>query len=368
MRPRASNGQQRRTALLDNTGQELLGNGNWRLVVSVGLPFWASAGAVRTFALGVGPAGVNAASVSAASLIAEHLVLTAVALLFYMLSLAIGWPHRRRMAAALQHTVLLAAFTASVPPILLASQTALAFRLATAFDYLTTYALGLAVILGVRAALALRDADTARAQLQERGIRSHLYALRMQMNPHFAFNALNSIAALIDHDPPRARALLFSLSSLYQRTLQASRNDWHSVREEFAIAREYLDVQSVRAAGDFHFELLADEVTQGCVIPSLLLQPLVENAVLHGVTDDHHRLRIWVRAWRKVGASRELRLGVEVGNATNGMIPLRPRQRGLGLGNTEQRLVSVFGGHASLRSECPDVGSYVVYLDLPAVT
>jgi Histidine kinase len=346
---------------LENIERELLGNANWRLVVLVGLPFWASAGAVRTFSLGIGRTTVD-------SLVAQHLVLTAIALLFYLLSMAIGWPRRRRIAAALQHLVLLAAFAACVPPILLASQTALAFRLATAFDYLVTYTLGLAVILGVRATLALRDADTARAELQERSLRSHLYALRMQMNPHFAFNALNSIAALIDHDSSRARALLFSLSSLYQRTLQASRSDWHSLQEEFAIAREYLDVQSARAAGDFRFELLADDATRACMIPSLLLQPLVENAVLHGVADNRDALCIWVRAWRKGGPSRELRLGVEVGNSTDGMIPLRPQQRGLGLGNTEQRLASLFGSHANMRSECPDVGCYIVHLDLPAVT
>lgn len=354
--------------MAETAGKELLGTANWRLVLLVGLPFWVSAGAVHTFGLSVAPTGGGPVAVAdTTSLVAQHLVLTAIALLLYLLALAVGWPQRRRFAAALQHAVLLGAFAASVPPILLASQTALAFRMVTALDYLVTYVLGLAVILGVRAVLALREGEVARAEMQERGMRAHLYALRMQMNPHFAFNALNSIATLIDHDAPRARALLFSLSSLYQRTLQASRHEWHSLDEEFSIAREYLDVQKTRAAGKFHFEFVADDVTRQEQIPTLLLQPLVENAVLHGVAEDWQDLHIWVRAWRAGGLARPLRLGIEVGNSSNSLIPLRPDDRGLGLSNTEQRLASVYRGSASINCSCPDIGSYVVHLDLPVV-
>lgn len=347
---------------------ELLSNASWRLVVLVGLPFWASAGAVRTLGLSMTPSSHPVTvTTSAATLVVQHLALTAIALLLYLLSLTVGWPKHRRWSAALQHAVLLAAFAANVPPILLASQTALAFRMVTALDYLITYILGLAVILGVRAVVALRDGELERAAVQERGIRAHLYALRMQMNPHFAFNALNSIATLIEHDVPRARALLFSLSALYQRTLEASRNEWHSLEEEFSIAEHYLNVQRVRAAGRFDFEFLADEATRNVQIPALLLQPLVENAVLHGVAEDRHDLRIWVRAWRSGGPARPLRLGIEVGNSSNSLILLRPDRRGLGLDNTEQRLASIYRQTASIRCACPDLGSYVVTLNLPVV-
>lgn len=351
---------------MPNNRIAVLNPAGWRLVVLIGVPLWLSAGAVRTMSRSLAPAAESAAGpASTAALLAEHVSIGGIAIVLYILANAIGWPRGRRGAAALQHAVLLGAFTLCVPPILLASQAAPEFQLASTLDYLVTYLLGLAVILGVRGRLELRDAELAQAALKETATRAHLYALRMQMNPHFAFNTLNSIAALLERNPPRARALLFAMSGLFQRTLSASRQEWHTLDEELDIASDYLRIQSERAAQSIDFELSADSDTRQTRIPSLLLQPLIENAVLHGQADGRDRLRVWLRAWRFRSGAAPLRLCIEIGNSASGPISASVDRTGLGLGNTHQRLDSVYGERAQLSCACPDVGTFVVNLELP---
>ncbi len=129
-----------------------------------------------------------------------------------------------------------------------------------------------------RAELSLKQAETQRLQAQ-------LSALAAQMNPHLLFNALNTVAALISSDPPRAEETLLHLSDLYRGVLAAARKATHPLLDELRICRAYLDVEKARFGERLNVsvEVIGDRAIESLETPVLLLQPLVENALTHGL-------------------------------------------------------------------------------------
>jgi LytS/YehU family sensor histidine kinase len=237
--------------------------------------------------------------------------------------------------------------------------------LRNSLDYVLSYGFGLALILIVRTNLKLRELQLLRAALESGAMRAQMHALRMQLNPHFAFNALNSVAALLDRDPQRARGLLMSMSELFRRTLATANVEQHALAAELAIAESYLAIQRERFGARLSYEFQIDADTKTCSIPALLLQPLVENAIVHGVADDRHQLRVWLRAWIASGHDSPARLWIEVGNQSSGPIPKANKGNSLGLGTTQQRLQTAYGSLGNLQVQQPDLGTFVALLYLP---
>jgi two-component system sensor histidine kinase AlgZ len=186
----------------------------------------------------------------------------------------------------------------------------------------------LAVEMSRQAALDARDAE--------------LRALKAQINPHFLFNSLNSITALTTSDPGRAREMCIRLSDFLRRTLGLGEREdvaWH---EELDLTQAYLDVEQIRFGSRLQVKMRVDDKCGGCRVPPLVLQPLVENAVKHGIATMVDGGAIVVDSRVQDG-----QLCVTVENCYDPESPA-PRRHGLGLRNVRSRLETRFGSAARL--------------------
>ena len=191
--------------------------------------------------------------------------------------------------------------------------------------------------------------------------RAELSALRAQVHPHFLFNSLNTVSALIGYDPLKAREACLLLAEYLRGTLGAQEHPLVPLREEWALCQRYLAMEALRLGDRLRIEVSMEESAQDCEIPSLLLQPLVENAITHGIAPagEPGPLRVCARC----GSGR---LTVEL---ENGRDPAaRPRSGGgLGLANVRARLFGQYGNEATLRV-LRELDRFSVVLDLPANT
>jgi signal transduction histidine kinase len=170
-----------------------------------------------------------------------------------------------------------------------------------------------------------------RAELAE----ARLAALRAQLHPHFLFNSLNGIAALTEQRPAEARDMLSRLGDLLRRVLGTNETDRVTLASELEWLEDYIDLQRMRIGERVDFQFDVEPGAAGVLVPQLLLQPLVENALEHGLVDGSGTITI--RATRTDG---RVQLSVHdngVGYQTNG------RNGGIGLNNTMQRLKTIYG-------------------------
>ena len=173
----------------------------------------------------------------------------------------------------------------------------------------------------------------AAAQLREDVAQANLQALRAQINPHFLFNAMNAVVTLIGRDPAAARDMLVRLSELLRATLTAGDAQETSLAQELELTGRYLEIEQVRFADRLRVEVTADPTTLDLPVPRLLLQPLAENALRHGLAPRAAPGTLTVRATRDAG-------GLEVVVANDG-VPLAPhRPDGVGLATTRERLAT----------------------------
>jgi two-component system, LytTR family, sensor histidine kinase AlgZ len=188
------------------------------------------------------------------------------------------------------------------------------------------------------ALLAVEQSRESEIQARE----AELRALKAQINPHFLFNSLNSITALTTVDPARAREMCIRLSDFLRSTLGLGERESISWREELALARVYLDVEQVRFGSRLQVEMNVDEACQDCLVPPLVLQPLIENAVKHGIATlvDGGTIKV-------EGAMRNGQVEISVENGFDPDSP-SPRRHGIGLRNIRSRLETRFGEAATL--------------------
>jgi two-component system, LytTR family, sensor histidine kinase AlgZ len=189
--------------------------------------------------------------------------------------------------------------------------------------------------------LAMQASREAAVQARD----AELRALKAQVNPHFLFNSLNSIAALAVKDPPQAREMCILLSDFLRRTLGLGERESISWAEEIQLVSAYLDIERIRFGTRLHVEMQIDGACGECQVPPLLLQPLVENAVKHGIATmvDGGTIRVNSRL-------EEGLLQVFVENGYDAEAPA-PRRQGLGLRNVRNRLETSFGGAARLTTQ-----------------
>ena len=195
------------------------------------------------------------------------------------------------------------------------------------------------------------------AHLVKQLVEAELRALRAQINPHFLFNSLNSIAALITAEPEAAEEMIIRLSKIFRHVLTYHDRPFSSVNEEISFLQTYLEIEKVRF-GDrlqVHFEI--EESTSQLAIPTFILQPLVENSLKHGLGPKVGENLLTIRARQ---LSEHLELTVEdngVGANITKKIPGRDCT-GLGLRNVEERLQTVYRGNAQFSFESvPRLGS-----------
>jgi hypothetical protein len=203
-------------------------------------------------------------------------------------------------------------------------------------------------IVGAHAAFRWHEAwrveATMAAQLSSDLANAQLSALRSQLNPHFLFNSLNSIVTLIGKDPAAAERMVVRLAELLRVTLAVSAEQYVSLRRELDFVRHYLDIEQIRFNDRLTIDWHIDDDTLDAEIPALALQPLVENAIQHGVG-------------RMPGPGR-IMVGAQIEDATleltvrdNGPGPSAPRPRrgaGIGVTNLRERLERLYGGGGCL--------------------
>jgi two-component system sensor histidine kinase AlgZ len=221
------------------------------------------------------------------------------------------------------------------------------------------FLVALAAHYALMAVEAARDADRQRLGLLVLTRDAELRALRAQVDPHFLYNSLNSISALTSRDPAGARQMCLLLADFLRNTLDVSSRAHIPLRDELALADQFLTIEQVRFGPRLRIERHIDEAAASqCRVPPLILQPLVENAVTHGIAGllEGGAIRLDV-------ARRNGRLAIVLENPRDVAATPSPRQ-GLGLENVRQRLWAVFGRAATLETRA-DVERFTVELDLP---
>jgi sensor histidine kinase YesM len=200
--------------------------------------------------------------------------------------------------------------------------------------------LWLGIIFGLDSFTSWRHERERLLTLQKHLAESQLARLKAQLQPHFLFNALNTISSLMQVDVDRADRLLTQLADLLRATLQAGSRNLTSVREELDLLRLYARIMEERFAGRVGLEWRVEDEVLDAAVPALLLQPLLENAFKHGVE------RSTVPVAIAVGARREgERVLLSVSNA--GTLA-GTGTAGIGLRNSRERLAVLFGAAASL--------------------
>jgi two-component system sensor histidine kinase AlgZ len=206
---------------------------------------------------------------------------------------------------------------------------------------------------------ASREAERRALELQVLAREAQLRALTAQVNPHFLFNSLNSISALAGSDSAGARRMCLLLADFLRKTLALRERDEIPLGDEIALVDAFLAVEQVRFGNRLRVEQRIDPATELCLVPPLVLQPLVENAVSHGIAGLVEGGTILIEARQAAG-----RLELTIVNPAD---PDRPRKRGHGVGlkNVRDRLATRHGGaaHVDAREEN---GTFTVALSLPA--
>ncbi|MEP0987314.1 histidine kinase [Ekhidna sp.] len=152
------------------------------------------------------------------------------------------------------------------------------------FQTFVYFALWTAVYLIIYFFRNYKKEEVEKWQLETAVKDAELIALKAQINPHFLFNALNNIRALILEDPMKARDMVSHISELLRYSIQFNDNEKVTVEEELQIVNKYLELESIHYENRLHYEILTKEVLNKCKIPPMLIQLMVENAVKHGIS------------------------------------------------------------------------------------
>lgn len=207
----------------------------------------------------------------------------------------------------------------------------------------------------------LRAQQARRAELDRAHAAMQLRLLQSQVEPHFLFNTLAHLSALIRSDPAQAEKLLSHLNGFLRATLRRNRQESATLEDELTLLRDYLSIVGVRLGARLRWSFEIDPGLEKMNFPFMLLQPLVENAIKHGIEPKRSGGEVVLRAWRK-GA----RLRVSVWDTGIG---LRAHDvsadSGVGLDNVRQRLAALYGNNAHLSLRSNAAGGVIVELDLP---
>jgi hypothetical protein len=355
----------------------------WRLVLAVAVPFWAYMAVMRVAVYGLMTAGNPGIIIAPPHLrLLQHLVLLPVLLLFYRWAIAIGWPQTGRTRAAIKLALMALLFCQLARPVLLVLvawdqgdwalmrelvnskfgvQLSIDLWVSNAFDFLLSYVLGLAILLGIKNYRELKYQKLRAVNLQSAFTQSRLQSLRMQLNPHFLFNTLNAAVSLISSRPKVAEQMLVRLGDLLRRTLRDGEVDFINVEREADFVRNYLEVQRLRFPDRLSFHVEIEPQASAAAVPSLLLQPLAENAVVHSVAADAELIRVdvWVR---------RVANGLEMTVRNSAAAAHQPDVRlGVGLANTRERLKTLFEDNYELELIREAAGSVVARVRIPYI-
>jgi two-component system, LytTR family, sensor kinase len=222
-----------------------------------------------------------------------------------------------------------------------------------------TYADIVAAVLAIDATRRSQQSALAAARLERDVALAREQAIKMQVHPHFLFNTLHAISVLITHDPPTARAMVMHLGDFLRATLARAHRAEVTLREELELLEHYLGIEQLRFGDRLAVSIEADEETRAALVPDLILQPIAENAVKHGVASRPGRHRLIVRARRAGG---RLVLTVDDDGVA---AEASSRREGIGLGATRQRLAHLYGDAHELTLATRPEGGTRATISLP---
>jgi two-component system LytT family sensor kinase len=204
--------------------------------------------------------------------------------------------------------------------------------------------------------------ETKLEEQQRLLLQARMDALSRQINPHFLFNTLNTVSSLIRTDPQRARAVVYKLSAILRRLLRKHEN-FNPLSEELDFINDYLSIEMIRFGDKLRFEKEVEPATLDRLVPSMLLQPLVENCVKHGLSNkvDSGTVR-----FRSSLAEGRLRLLVEddgVGISEAKLATLR--EQGIGVSNVNERLKVLFGDDYRMRIDSQPGHGTRIEIEIP---
>ncbi|MBU1099755.1 MAG: histidine kinase [Bacteroidetes bacterium] len=208
------------------------------------------------------------------------------------------------------------------------------------FNSFINYFVIIGVYYGVSYYKKFREQKLHSSQLETQLANAQLQALRMQLQPHFLFNTLHAISSLMDENVQKARHTLTLLSQLLRQSLDNIGKQFITLREELEFLKNYLEIEQTRFQERLTVSFEIEDDTLDLKIPNLLLQPIVENAVKHGVAPKAEGGSILIKSW-----TADDRLFLAVKDDGNGCKEIK--NKGIGLANVEDRLQKLYGEKSS---------------------
>jgi two-component system LytT family sensor kinase len=209
-----------------------------------------------------------------------------------------------------------------------------------------------------------REREIQSEQLRARLAEARLEALKLQLKPHFLFNTLNAISELVHHDPSRAEQVVVKLSDLLRFTIRSFDRNLIDLSEEMELLKTYLSIEEVRFAGRLSSQFEIDEDTLRAQVPCMMLQPIVENGIRHGIgqRNGSGTIKVLVKTKGQV-------LEITVRDDGPGLPAefSEAAAQGIGLSNTRQRLQQLFPGTSQLTIENHSEGGVAVVIKLPLI-
>jgi len=211
-----------------------------------------------------------------------------------------------------------------------------------------------------RLATSFSRATEEREQLEARLARAQLQSLRLQLHPHFLFNTLNTINALIGTDRHAAERVISGLSELLRMSLSSASEQEVTLAKELELLAHYIEIQQIRFRDRLTVNFRIDPDARYALVPNLMLQPLVENAIRHGIAPRAAPGHVIVTA-----ARRDNRLELSVVDDGVGERASRDHRDGVGLGNTRARLLSLYGREHRFEAGGAPAGGFAVHIEIP---
>ena len=354
-----------------------------RTLVIIVLPFWAYVAASNVLyahSFGGGLASMTNAQVFAAPAprVLQHALLLPALIACYYASLRLGWEPWWRAGAV--QALLAVVFAALAFPLLGVAEQLLMpgtwqhpvdkpvshlldpgdfwLWVSSATTFLLTYGFGLALVTGFALYRRSRDSELQVVALERTVSATRLAALRMQLSPHTLFNLLHTIRGQIGFDPRAAQAMVVQLADLLRRLLAAGERDLSLLADELQLVRTYLELQQQRFTDRLRVTLPEPAEVPDVWVPSLILYPLAENAIVHGLAGHEGEVQVRVEV-----ASDADTLTLRVHNT----LPQgRTRNaEGIGLRNLRERLAVQFDGRARFTAEPAGTDAWLAEIRLP---
>jgi sensor histidine kinase YesM len=205
-----------------------------------------------------------------------------------------------------------------------------------------------------------REKERANAA-QLSAVQANLRALQAQIEPHFLFNTLSNVLSLIDTQPDLAKSMLEKFTFYLRSSLDATRTEQTNFAQEFLLMEQFLDILKVRMGERLRVKITLSDELRLCQLPPMLLQPMIENAIQHGIEPKVEGGAIELSAQRE-----DERVIIRISDTGIGF--RNPRAAGLGLKNVRERIARIYDGKGSFRIEENPNGGTCVTIELPYVS